>query len=167
VPGELDGVMLAHGIARGGLIEELAGEDVRNVLDVNLVSLFVILKAASPKLRPGASVVVISSTAAFDHSPVCGFHYTASKWALNGMVRHLAFEWGARNIRINSVCPGYVNNPMGRAFLPVEQVPEALPDIPLGREAEPGEVADVVCWLLGPTATYVTGVQLPVAGGYR
>jgi 3-oxoacyl-[acyl-carrier protein] reductase len=153
VEGPLHGIVLSHGISRGGTIDQISGDDFRTMLDVNLVSLFVILRAAAPELVRGASVVVISSTAAFDHSPVCGAHYTASKWALNGLVRHLAFEWGPQGIRINSVCPGYVDNPMGRAFLPEAEIPAAMAYIPLGREAHPAEVADVVCYLLTPRSS--------------
>jgi NAD(P)-dependent dehydrogenase (short-subunit alcohol dehydrogenase family) len=137
------------------------------MLDINLNSIYAILHAALPRMRPGASIVVISSTAAFDHSPIGGPHYTAGKWALNGLVRHLADDLGPGGIRINSVCPGLVDNPMGRAFLTEQQYLAAFEDIPLRRAATPDEIANVVMFLLGEEASFVTGALVPVSGGYR
>jgi NAD(P)-dependent dehydrogenase (short-subunit alcohol dehydrogenase family) len=166
-PGEFDGVVLAHGISQIGKIQDLSISDLRKVVDVNLASIFVILRTASAKLKPGASVVAISSTASLDHSPVAGTHYTASKYGLNGLVRHLAFEWGPRNIRINAVCPGYVANPTGHSLRPPETMKKALSKIPLRREATPEDVAQMVSFLLGPNSSYVTGAFIPVSGGFQ
>jgi 3-oxoacyl-[acyl-carrier protein] reductase len=165
--GEFDGVVLAHGISQIGKIHDLSIADLRKVIDVNLTSLFVILRAASRKLKPGASVVIISSTASLDHSPVAGTHYTASKYGVNGLVRHLAFEWGPRNIRINAVCPGYVGNPTGHSLRPPEVMRKALEKIPLRREATSEDVANMVSFLLSPQASYVTGAFVPVSGGFQ
>jgi NAD(P)-dependent dehydrogenase (short-subunit alcohol dehydrogenase family) len=165
--GKFDGVVLAHGISQIGKIHELSIPDLRKVLDVNLVSIFVILRAVSAKLKRGASVVVISSTASLDHSPVAGTHYTSSKYGLNGLVRHLAFEWGPRDIRINAVCPGYVGNPTGHSLRPLETMQKALAQIALGREATSEDVANMVRFLLSPQSSYVTGAFIPVSGGFQ
>jgi NAD(P)-dependent dehydrogenase (short-subunit alcohol dehydrogenase family) len=167
VPGRLDGIVAAHGILRPGPLSRVTPDEWRSVLDVNLNSIYVILHSGIPKLRSGASIVVISSTAAFDHSPVGGPHYTASKWALNGLVRHLADELGPKRIRINAVCPGLVDNPMGRAYLSKSELRTAAQEIPLKRGARPDEIAAVVNFLLGSGASYMTGALVPVSGGYR
>ncbi len=83
------------------------------------------------------------------------------------MVRHLADDLGPSGIRINSIMPGLVDNPMGRAFLTEAEYLSALKDIPLRRAAEPDEIAKVAMFLLSDAASYVTGANLPVSGGYR
>jgi 3alpha(or 20beta)-hydroxysteroid dehydrogenase len=136
-------------------------------MDANVNSVYTILHSVAGKLRTGSSVVLISSTAGLDHSPVGGPHYTASKWALNGLVRHLVDEFGTRGIRINSVCPGFVDNPMGRAYLTAEQIEDAIKVIPMRRAGRPAEIAAVVDFLLGEDASYISGALIPVSGGFQ
>lgn len=167
IKGRINGVVLAHGMLERGPWNKVPPHAWRRMMDVNLNSLYTILHAALPKMSKGGSVVVISSTAAFDHSPIGGPHYTAGKWALNGLVRHLSDDLGPSGIRINSVCPGLVDNPMGRAFLTERQYRAAFDDIPLRRPASPDEIAKVVMFLLSDDASYVTGALIPVSGGYR
>jgi 3-oxoacyl-[acyl-carrier protein] reductase len=165
--GPLDGIVVAHGALRPGPFTRVTPAEWRELLDANLNSVYAILHAAQDKLRAGSSIVIISSTAALDHSPVGGPHYTASKWALNGLVRHLVDELGAKGIRINAVCPGFVDNPMGRAYLTEEDIKQAVQTIPLRRAAHPSEVAAVVRFLLSDEASYVTGAAIPVSGGFQ
>ncbi len=165
--GDLDNVVLCHGLLEQGPWREVPPKAWRNMLNVNLNSIYAILFAALPKMRRGGSIVVISSTAALDHSPVGGPHYTVGKWGVNGLVRHLADDLGPSGIRINSIMPGLVDNPMGRAFLTDVEYVAALEEIPLRRAAEPDEIAKVAMFLLSDGASYVTGANVPVSGGYR
>lgn len=167
VGGPLDGMVFAHGLLEPGPVDRVTPAAWRRMMAVNLDSIYTMIHYALPQLRPGASIVAVSSTAAFDHSPVGGPHYTAGKWALNGMVRHLAFDLGPRGIRINSVCPGTVEGPMARALLSEADYVDSLKGIPLGRAAEASEIAEVVAFLLDAKSGYVTGANLPVSGGYR
>lgn len=167
VAGPLHGMVFAHGMLEPGPIDAVSPAAWRRTMAVNLDSIYTMIYHALAHLGPGSSIVVLSSTAAFDHSPVGGPHYTAGKWALNGLVRHLAFDLGPRGVRINSVCPGTVEGPMARALLSSAEYEESLRGIPLGRAAEAAEIADVVVFLLGPQSGYVTGANLPVSGGYR
>jgi NAD(P)-dependent dehydrogenase (short-subunit alcohol dehydrogenase family) len=165
--GKFNGIVLSHGILEPGPIDKVSPSQWRRMMDINLNSLYYIIYHCLPRLVDGSSIVTISSTAAFDHSPVGGPHYTSGKWGVNGMVRHLAFDLGKRGIRINAVCPGLVESPMGHALLTDEQYKASLSEIPLGRPADGSEIADVVSFLLSSASSYMTGALIPVSGGYR
>jgi 3-oxoacyl-[acyl-carrier protein] reductase len=167
VEGNFKHVVLAHGFLEQGPWQNVSPAKWRRMLDANLNSIYTILFAALPKMAHGGSIVIISSTGGFDHSPVGGPHYTVSKWGLNGLVRHLADELGPDGIRINSVCPGLVDNPMGHAFMTEADYNSALRDIPLRRGANPDEIAKAVMFLLSEAASFITGVNLSVSGGYK
>lgn len=165
--GSYTAIVLSHGILEPGPWEDISPGDWRRLLNVNLNSIYAILHAALPRVLNEGSIVVVSSTAAFDHSPVGGPHYTASKWALNGLVRHLASELGPSGIRINAVCPSLVDSPMGRALLTEQQYLDAFRDIPLRRPARAEEIAAAVMYLLSRESSYITGGLIPVSGGYQ
>lgn len=161
----LDHVVLAHGLLEPGPLDAVPADRWRRLMDINLNSVYVIIHAASAQMTRGGSIVVVSSTAALDRSPGGGPHYTVSKWGLNGLVRHLSIELGQRGIRINGVMPCLVDNPMGRAFMTEEEYLHWVGQVPLGRAAEPDEIAKVVMFLLSDAASYVTGANIPVTGG--
>ena len=165
--GPLRSLALCHGYLEPTPIAELDVARFRAMIDVNLVSMFTIIRASLPALPDGSAIAVVSSTAAFDHSPVGGAHYTVGKWGLNGLVRHLSDELGKRAIRINSVCPGLIDNPMGRAFLSPEHYDSDARNIPIGRAGTNEEVAATIAFLLSSEASYITGTNIPVSGGYR
>jgi 3alpha(or 20beta)-hydroxysteroid dehydrogenase len=166
-PATYQHVVLAHGMLEIGPFAKVSPKAWRHLLDINLNSIYAILHAVVPRMAAGGSIVIVSSTAGFDHSPIGGPHYTSSKWGINGLVRHLADDLGPSGIRINSVCPGLVDNPMGRAFLSEQEYLSAFDDIPLRRAATPDEIAKVVMFLLGDGASFITGANIPVSGGYK
>ncbi|OSI30545.1 SDR family oxidoreductase [Bradyrhizobium canariense] len=88
----------------------------------------------------------------------------ASKWGVNGLVRHLCYERAQRQIRINSVCPGTINTPMGQII--GEEEAERIRGVPLRRMGEPTEIAAVVSFLLSPGSSDITGANIPVSGGF-
>ncbi|NEM05676.1 SDR family oxidoreductase [Geodermatophilus normandii] len=137
------------------------------LLDVNLRAAFVGAQVARPAMGPGGSIVMVSSICA-----VQGFaaraSYCASKAGIEGLVRSLAVEWGADGIRVNAVAPGTVATDMQRAMMASGRAsPQRYLDrIPMDRFGEPSEIADAAVWLASSRASYVTGVVLPVDGGW-
>jgi NAD(P)-dependent dehydrogenase (short-subunit alcohol dehydrogenase family) len=165
-------------VANAGIVGELApieSLDVtawRRVLDVNLTGAFQTLKAAIPQLRQHShsSVVIVASAASFFAHPRYAA-YSASKHGMIGLLRAAANELGSAGIRVNAVCPGWVDTPMldheaAAAGIPREQaVSEWVQEHILERLVTPDEVSDAVLWLSSAAARMITGVALPVDGG--
>jgi 3-oxoacyl-[acyl-carrier protein] reductase len=158
-------VHLAGAVGRGPLVE-VSAADWRRLLDVNLTSAFLLAKAVHPHLRDrrGTLLLVSSTNGLNGGSALSGPAYAVAKAGVLNLVRYLAKEWGAEGIRVNAVAPGPVDTPM-LARLP-EATREALREaIPLGRIADPADVAGVVSFLCSPQAEYLTGTVLNVSGG--
>jgi NAD(P)-dependent dehydrogenase (short-subunit alcohol dehydrogenase family) len=137
------------------------------VLAVNLKGAFLCVQAALPGMmeRGSGSIVLISSVAARRSSLTNGAHYTCSKYGLVGLTRHLALELAGSGVRINCVCPG----PTDTDLLTRSATPEELRGLanrtPLGRIAEPGDIADVVLFVAGAGARHMHGAVVDVNGG--
>lgn len=142
-------------------------ESFRFVLDINLTAGLTASKAALPKLAAArGSIVNIASMWSFFGSAGAPA-YSASKGAVVSLTRSMAVAWGKEGVRVNAVAPGWVNTRMAaRAKNDPERGPKISARIPLGRWAEPEEVAKVIRFLVSPDASYVHGVVLPVDGGY-
>lgn len=142
-------------------------ESFRFVLDINLTAGLAASKAALPKLAAArGSIVNIASMWSFFGSAGAPA-YSASKGAVVSLTRSMAVAWGKEGVRVNAVAPGWVNTRMAaRAKNDPERGPKISARIPLGRWAEPEEVAKVIRFLVSPDASYVHGVVLPVDGGY-
>jgi len=122
-------------------------------------------RAALPHLRPGASIIVTSSIQAFDPSPEL-IDYAMTKAALVAFVGALAEELGPRGIRVNAVAPGPVWTPLIPATgWDDEKLRHFGENTPLGRAAQPAELAGAYVYLASPEASYVSGAVLPVTGG--
>jgi len=94
-------------------------------------------------------------------------NYTASKWALRGITKCHAYELGTAGIRVNSVHPGGVDTPMGNsAGRPKEEVNQVFKRLPLGRIGDPSEIANVSLFLASDEASYITGAEIAVDGGW-
>jgi NAD(P)-dependent dehydrogenase (short-subunit alcohol dehydrogenase family) len=163
--GGLDGVVLNVGI---GLGAGLAGTDVEDwdrALAINLRAHFLVCKAAFPLLSDGAAVVLVGSAAglrAGSGSP----SYDSSKAALLGLCRHVAREGAARAIRANTLVPGLIDTPMGRAASARNPArAQGAARVPLGRQGSPWEVAYAAVFLLSGEASYISGQALVVDGG--
>lgn len=167
IGGHFDGVVISHGIIEKAPLAELDAARWRIMLDVNLTSSFVVLQTISGMLLHPASIVVISSTAGLRYARNAGAHYTVSKWGLNGLVRHLAAEFGPAGTRINAICPGHMDNPMSHSINTPETIAAALQIIPLRRAGLPRDIGSVARFLLSDDSEYITGAFVPVAGGMQ
>jgi NAD(P)-dependent dehydrogenase (short-subunit alcohol dehydrogenase family) len=137
------------------------------VLDVNLRAVFVGARTARPLLGPGGNLVMLSSICA-SQGFAARASYCASKAGVEGLVRSLAQEWGPDGIRVNAIAPGTIATEMQRAMVASGRasLDGFVARIPMGRVGEPREIGDAVAFLVSPQAGYVSGVVLPVDGGW-
>lgn len=145
-------------------------EDLRRILEVNLLgSLLCARRAVRVMSRSrggaGGAVVNVSSGAATLGLPHEYVHYAAAKAGVDAFTLGLGTEVAAEGIRVNAVACGLVDTTLHAASGDPDRVARMAPQIPLGRAAEPAEIAAAVSWLLGPESSYVTGAVLRVAGG--
>ena len=168
--GRLAGLVNNAGITLRKTVTETSRDEWRHVLDVNLNAAFLGIRHLAPAMMDGASIVNVSSTAGL--TGYFSAAYTASKWALRGLSKAAAVELAARGIRVNTICPGLVDTPMtnrpnggydaqrAKAFFEGNKMMT-----PLGRGADPDEIAGAVMFLLGPDSRFITGADIAVDGG--
>ena len=169
--GRLDMMVLSAGQLGIGKIDTLSLQDWHDTIATNLNATFYLLKYGIPAMleNGGGSIVVIGSVAAFHAFPNHPA-YTASKGALPALVRQVALDYGPE-IRINLVCPAQVKTPLldnsVRAFEnPDEILEETARRLPLKRLGTPEDIANAVLYLLGDTASWVTGSYFVIDGGF-
>jgi NAD(P)-dependent dehydrogenase (short-subunit alcohol dehydrogenase family) len=165
--GGLRAVVLNAGITSPGETVGYPLSEWDRVLDVNLKAVFIGAQVARPLLAEGGSIVMLSSIAAHQ-----GFaaraSYCAAKSGIDGLVRSLATEWGPDGIRVNAVAPGTISTEMQQAMVASGRasLERYLDRIPMKRVGRPEEIADAVCYLASPRASYISGVVLAVDGGW-
>ncbi|MGA4844471.1 SDR family NAD(P)-dependent oxidoreductase [Streptomyces sp. G45] len=169
--GRVDVLVNNAGIGMITPAEETPLDQWRRVIDVNLTGPFLLSQAfgtAMLESPAGGAIVNIASIAALGGIPD-RVAYNASKHGLLGLTRTLAVEWGARGVRVNAVCPGFVRTEMDEADLAsgAYTVDDIVERVPLGRFAVPDDIAEAVAFLAdAERSAYVNGVTLPVDGGW-
>ncbi|MFD7511336.1 3-oxoacyl-[acyl-carrier-protein] reductase [Streptomyces sp. NPDC059853] len=163
--GKVEVLVANAGITRDQLLLRMSEEDFAAVLDTNLTGTFRMVKRASKgMLRARAGRIVLISSVVGLMGQAGQANYAASKAGLVGFARSLARELGSRGITCNVVAPGFVDTDMTRV-LSDEQRAGIVAQVPLGRYAQPAEIAAAVRFLASEEAAYITGAVIPVDGG--
>lgn len=169
--GRLDGAFNNAGIT-GPTVKllDIDPKEWAQVLAVNLTGVFSCVQAEIAQMvkqESGGSIVNTASICglvALPHATA----YNSAKHGVIGLTKSAAVEYGPRNIRVNAVCPGFIDTPMlAKGAGASQQILDGVvSQVPMRRIAGAAEVADVVAWLLSAQSSYVTGVAMPIDGGW-
>ena len=171
--GSIDVLMCNAGITLPRLLPDSGDDEIERVLGVNLRGVIYAARHAIPRMlaqpRGGAMLFTASKTGlvAQTDSPV----YCASKGAVVMLAKALALDYATRGIRVNALCPGIIDTPMLHEFAATRPDPAAAwrsyeSAQPIGRLGTPDECADAALWLVSDESSFITGVALPVDGGF-
>ena len=162
--GSLDIVVNNAGILRDRSFKKMSSQEWQDVMDTNLTGVFNSCKAAFDKMSVGGVIINVASLSA-----VTGFfgqaNYASAKAGVMTFTKVLSRELAGRNIRVNAIAPGVVDTEMGKS-IPEENRKAMLANVPLGRFAEPDEIANVILFLASDLSSYMTGQTLHVNGGW-
>ena len=167
IVGERLDILVANaGISKAATLEETTVEDFDNLFAVNVRAPFFLVQQLLPILRDGSSITLLSSLAA--HAAAATLPaYSATKGAIDTLVKHFAFALGARGIRVNAVAPGVVETDMS-SFTKTDSGRRATLSMQvLKRIAQPDDIAEVVTFLASENARWITGEIIRVDGGSR
>ena len=174
--GRVDGVVNAAGVAGGGAVHMVDVAEWRRVVDVNLFGTYLVAKHVLSQmleqdLVDGArgSVVTIASIEGIEGT-AGGSAYSASKGGVVILTKNMAIDYAGRGIRVNTVCPGFIDTPMTENIFGMVGMETPRSDIiaehKLGRFGQPEEIASAAAFLLSSDASFITGHSLIVDGGY-
>lgn len=148
-------------------IDEITDEEMEQMLEVNLKSPIRILRALVPQMKVQQYGRIVNIGSIWSVVSKRGRTiYSVTKHGIHGLTKTLAVELAEHNILINTVCPGFTLTELTRKNNTQEQIDEISKEIPLGRMANPEEIASVVCYLVSERNTYLTGQLIAVDGGY-
>lgn len=148
--------------------ETLSWNGFKSVIDIDLRGTFHVMKSAFTRLRkPGACVINISAPQAMIPMKA-QVHVCAAKAGVDMITRTLAVEWGEHGVRVNSIVPGPIDGTEGMARLAPDNAARKMvtDGVPLGRFGTPGDIGNACLFLASDLGNYITGVVLPVDGGW-
>lgn len=171
--GSIDILFCNAGITLPRLLPESSDQEIESLLGVNLYGPIYVARYAIPLMlaQPGGGAILFTASktalVAQTDSPV----YCASKGAVVMLAKALALDYAKRGIRVNALCPGIIDTPMLRQFAYAMRDPDAAwteysAAQPMGRLGTPEECAEAALWLVSDQASFITGVALPVDGGF-
>lgn len=156
--GRIDVLVNNAGVYRKAPLAEWSADQIRDVLDVNLVGPILGMQAVSSVMPRGSAIVNVASTAAL-RGFAGALPYSSSKWGLRGASRSAALELAPLGIRVNCICPGAVDTPM------IDAAGLDLSHLPIPRAAHAMEIANMVAFLADDGSSYCTGGEFVVDGG--
>ena len=157
-------VNAAYQMAQEGGLLDITTEQLDRVMKTNLYAMFWLCKAAIPHLQPGSSIITTSSIQAYQPSPQL-LDYATTKAGIVNFTKGLAQQLAEKGIRVNTVAPGPVWTPLIPATMTGDKIEGFGEDTPLGRAAQPAELAPAYVFFASQESSYVTGERLGVAGG--
>lgn len=171
--GRLDILFCNAGVVLPKLLPDSSDDEIDRVLDVNVKALMYAARYALPimEAQPDRGTILFTASktglVAQEDSPV----YCASKGAAVMLAKALALDYAEAGIRVNALCPGIIDTPMLERFVGAMPDPDAAWQAcraaqPMGRLGTPDECADAALWLVSEEATFITGVALPIDGGF-
>lgn len=164
---DIDIFIHCAGINEPKEISNILLEDLNKTLNINTISFFKIVNylVKYSKLKSNAYILAISSIYGFI-SRKKRFSYSSSKHCLNGMIKTFAIELGEKNIKVNSIAPGFVDTKLTRTNNSLEKINSFINKIPLGRLANSDDIAEVAYFICSQSNRYITGQQIVIDGGY-
>ena len=165
--GRLDILVNNAGILEFGSLASTTAEDYLRMVTVNQLGPFLGMQAVERVMRPAGSGSIVNISSVDGLRGLNGvFAYAATKWALRGMTKCAAMELGHAGIRVNSVHPGGVRTPMNDPHIGDMDIDAMFEPLPIGRLAEPEEIASLVLFLASDEASYCTAAEFTADGGW-
>lgn len=169
--GRIDILVNSAGVGGGGPIHAVAAADWDFVLDVNLRGTFLASKHVLRwMLEQGSGSIVNIASVEGIEGFAGGSSYNASKGGVITLTKNMAIDYARKGVRVNAVCPGFIDTPLLRGIFALEQMASLREEVreahQLGRFGEPIEIAHACLFLASDEASFITGVALPVDGGY-
>jgi len=162
--GRIDVAVNAAGAPVRSSITDVTQAQLQEALDLNYLAHVYFIKHMAKAIGSEGSIIVISSMSGTCVTDGTVFPYSCAKAATNCLVQCAAVEYGPRNIRVNAILPGPIESAASRGLFKNEQLRKAFEkEVPLGRVAQPEDIADAALWLSGPA--FVTGLNLQINGG--
>jgi NAD(P)-dependent dehydrogenase (short-subunit alcohol dehydrogenase family) len=162
----LDAVVNSAGIARRAKVDQTEMADFDAVMAVNVRGAFLVSKYALPWLRKDGGAILHLSSGVATTGTRNRAAYTASKGAILSLTLNMALDYAADRVRVNCLCPGFVNTPL-LASMPAERRVRLAALHPLGRIGEAQDIAPMALFLISDQASWITGQAIAVDGGYN
>lgn len=163
----LDAMVNNAGIGRVGTVEDMTLKDWTDVIQINLTGVMYGARAALPYLKQTDGCIInIASIYGLVGGPGAAA-YSAAKGGVVNLTREIAVDYASDGVRVNCICPGFVETPMTDEYLDQEQFYEFVHgQTPMGRVAQPEEIGGIAMFLASDEASYITGANIPVDGGW-